>query len=135
MLLYHKLRTEKLETRVTIHTYFAGICKNMWRNQLRKQQLLAYQNWLVDTLETPEISIVDTLTQADQLALYQKHLAKLNPTSTQLLQLFFEGKNMKTIASYMGYTEGYTRKKKHKVKEKLTAMIQNDPMYQEIVGA
>lgn len=134
VVLYHKLRADKLETKVSIHTYFVGICKNMWRTQLRKRQLLAYQNWFVDTFETPENSILDILTQEDQLALYQKYFAKLNPSSSQVLKLFFEGKSMKEIANQMGYSEGYTRKKKHKVKEKLAAMIQNDPVYQEFMA-
>ena len=135
VVLYHKLRVGKLETKVMIHTYFTGICKNMWRNQLRKQQLLAYQNWLIDTLESSDESITDILTQENQQALYQKYYAQLNPTSSQLLRLFLEGKSMKIIASQMGYTEGYTRKKKYKIKEKLIAMIQNDPIYKELMSA
>ncbi len=135
VVLYHKLRTEKLETKVMIDTYFAGICKNMWRNQLRKQQLIAYQNWLVDTSEDTEASILETLLLEDQQALYQKYHAQLNPTSSQLLQLFFEGKNMKTIASYMGYSEGYTRKKKHLIKNRLLQGIQQDPVYEELVAS
>ena len=135
VVLYHKLRAGKLETKVMIHTYFAGICKNMWRNQLRKQQLLAYQNWLVDTLESSDGSIIDILTQENQQALYHKYHSQLNPSSSQLLRLFFEGKNMKMIANQMGYTEGYTRKKKYKIKEKLSTMIQNDPVYKELMSA
>ena len=134
MLLYYKLKHDELIIQVSIHSYFIGTCKNMWRSQLRKQQLVAYSDWIVDQLEDPEVDVLETMTLQNQQALYQKHIAKLNPSSTDLLKQFFDGKSMRDIANTMGYSEGYVRKKKFMIKNQLLQMIQNDQIYEEIVS-
>ena len=134
MVLYYKLKHEELIIQISIHSYFIGTCKNMWRSQLRKQQLVAYNDWILDQLEDPETNVLEAMTLQDQKALYQKYITKLNPSSAQLLKQFFDGKSMRDIANTMGYTEGYVRKKKFMIKNRLLQMIQSDPIYKEIVS-
>ena len=134
MLLYYKLKNKELILQKSIHAYFIGVCKNMWRSQWRKQQLFTYSDWVLEQLEDPEAGIIETMTLQNQQALYQKYIATLSPSNTQLLRLFFEGKSMRDIASSMGYTEGYVRKKKYLIKNRLLQMIQKDPMYEELVN-
>lgn len=134
LLIYRKLRSGEIEIQSSIHSYFIGICNNLWRNQLRKQQILGYKEILVEKIEDQTVSVIDTMSQEDQQNIYQKHKTKLCTNSRQLLGLFFEGKSMRNIAGITGYTEGYARKKKCIVKEKLIQMIQKDPVYQELVA-
>ena len=49
------------------------------------------------------------------------------------MNLVFTGMNMRRIADTMGYSEGYTRKKKYDCKKLLLEMIKNDPKYQELI--
>ncbi|MBW1297806.1 RNA polymerase sigma factor [Aquimarina litoralis] len=134
VLLYHKARSGELETlEASIHAYFIGICKNKWRNQWRKQRILEYQELRENNTLDPSESIVETLTKAHQQDVFQKHFTRLSTSSKQILQLFFEGKSMKDIASRIGFTEGYTRKKKHINKERLIQMVQNDPAFMELM--
>ncbi len=134
LLLYRKLHSGELEIQLSINSYFIGICINLWRNQLRRQQILEYKEIPVETIEDRTISVIDAISEEDQENIYQKHKTQLCANSKQLLGLFFEGKSLRDIAGIMGYTEGYARKKKCMVKEKLILMIQKDPVYQELVA-
>ena len=64
--------------------------------------------------------------------LFKKYYQELNEGSKKLLQLFFEGRSMRDIAMIVGYTEGYTRKKKYRIKKYVTERIQKDPAYKEL---
>ncbi|WP_299190293.1 sigma-70 family RNA polymerase sigma factor [uncultured Aquimarina sp.] len=112
VLLYHKLRSGDIELPISsIETYFIGICKNMWRNKLRKQRRIEHQEINEKNLVDTSDSILTGITKEHQLDLFQKHLNNLSNSSKNVLNLFFEGKSMKDIASSAGYTEGHTRKK------------------------
>jgi len=133
VLIYHKLRNGSLQINSSIHSYFMEVCKNKWRNQLRKQQKVYYNDLLVRQEQDRSELIVNNLTQEDKEQLYYKHVSCLKDDHKNILQLFFEGKSMREIAMITGYTEGYTRKKKFQIKERLLKMIKNDPVYQELV--
>ena len=128
------IKNEELIIQVSIHSYFIGMCKNMWRSQLRKRQLFAYSDWVLDRLEDPQAIVIETMTLQDQQTLYQKYYSKLHPSHTAVLQEFFDGKNTREVANALGYTEGYTRKKKHLIKKQLLAMITKDPIYNELMA-
>lgn len=133
VLVYHKLRNKKLDLQVSADSYFIGVCKNLWKNQLRKQKILTYQESQIDFIPDTSISIIDTMTLRSKQELYQKYFTKLNENNKELLSLFFEGKSMNDIATNIGYTKGYTRKKKYIIKNCLLKMIQSDPVYVELV--
>ncbi|WP_298311011.1 sigma-70 family RNA polymerase sigma factor [uncultured Aquimarina sp.] len=133
VLLYHKLRAGDMELHKFIHTYFIGICKNMWRNQLRKKQMLEYNELLTDGAIDPSDSVMDILTKKHQQNVFNKHFDTLSNTNKSILRLFFEEKSNRDIADITGYSEGYTRKKKCMIKERLQKMVQSDPVYGELV--
>ncbi|WP_299223684.1 sigma-70 family RNA polymerase sigma factor [uncultured Aquimarina sp.] len=133
ILLYNKLHSGDLELHQPIYLYFIGICKNLWRNQLRKQRILEHQEFQIDKIIDPSLTVMDRINQRHQQAVYDKHFTRLNNNSKNVLRLFFEGKSIQDIASNIGCTEGYTRKKKFLIKEHLFRMIQSDPIYHELV--
>ncbi|WP_106790811.1 RNA polymerase sigma factor [Aquimarina sp. Aq78] len=132
VVLYQKLRSGLLELRVPIKTYFYGICKNLWRNRLKKKKkLILDDGWYRFEEETSEPLITDIENQ-EREHLYRKHFQKLSTENKKLLSLFFEGRSMKEISKIIGHSEGYTRKKKFEAKKKLLKMIEKDPMYNEL---
>ncbi|WP_299243564.1 sigma-70 family RNA polymerase sigma factor [uncultured Aquimarina sp.] len=133
VLLYHKLRSGDLELHKSIHIYFIGICKNMWRNQLRKQRISEYYQLCEKSTPDPSDSIIDTLTKKHQQNVFNKHFDTLSNTNKSILRLFFEEKSNRDIANITGCSEGYTRKKKCIIKERLHKMVQSDPIYGELV--
>ena len=40
VIIYQKLKSDSLDINVTLKTYFYAVCKNVWRNQLRKKSKL-----------------------------------------------------------------------------------------------
>ncbi|WP_109299193.1 RNA polymerase sigma factor [Aquimarina sp. AU474] len=134
VVLYQKLRSGLLEIKVPITTYFYGICKNLWRNRLRKKQRLILDDE-ESRFEGVNDTIMNDIENQEREHLYRKHFQKLSIDNKKLLQLFFEGRSMKEISNITGYTEGYTRKKKFMAKKQLLKMIEKDPMYQELVVA
>ncbi|MFD2563670.1 RNA polymerase sigma factor [Aquimarina rubra] len=133
VVLYHKLRAGDLEFQQSLHSYFIGICKNMWRAQFRKKQMLAYDDFVLHKITDPSATVTDKMIHKQQQEVYHKHFTRLGDTSKQILAMFFEGKSMRDIATSTGYTEGYTRKKKCIIKERLLNMVQSDPLYAELV--
>ena len=128
VILYQKLRSGFLELNVSIRTYFYGICKNIWRNRLRKKQKLILEdshNHFQKEIYNP---IFTDIENQDREHLYRKHFQKLSTINKKVLSLFFEGKSMREISKIIGYSEGYTRRKKFEAKNRLLKMIENDPM-------
>lgn len=133
ILLYNQLRYKNLELPyASIHTYFIGICKNLWRNQLRKVKPLEHLE-LIENCTKDETEPIDAIiTRNDQQDLLYKHFNALSATSKKVLTLVFEGKSTKDIANITGYSEGYTRKKRTTSKKSLLELIFKDPLFSEL---
>ncbi|WP_299224194.1 sigma-70 family RNA polymerase sigma factor [uncultured Aquimarina sp.] len=133
ILLYHQLRYKNLELpKASIHSYFIGICKNLWRNQLRKTKPLEHleliENYIQDNLD----SIDDIITRNDQRNLLHKHFSRLTDSNKEMLTMVFDGKSNKDIARITGCSEGYTRKKRTLSRKSLMELIFQDPLFPEL---
>lgn len=132
MLVYQKLNSNSLELECTLATYVFAVCRNLWMNALRKKRKMVFNDTIVDISKDMNESIVETIHTSEKKLLYQKHFANLGSNCRSLLLHFFDGTSMIKISKIMGYSEGYTRKKKFECKEKLLVMIAKDPLYKEL---
>ncbi|WP_299432027.1 sigma-70 family RNA polymerase sigma factor [uncultured Aquimarina sp.] len=132
IVVYCKLCNRELRLNATIDAYFQGVCKNIWRNQLRKHQAVLGYQWIVDTKDNQESCIIENIIQQEQQNLYKKHLSRLNVSRRYLLSLFFDGKNIEEVVKLTGYTPGYIRKKKCESKKMLIQRIAQDPLFSEL---
>jgi RNA polymerase sigma factor (sigma-70 family) len=134
MLIYQKLQANSLEIKnSSVRTYFVGVCKNIWKNRLRRKRKIILDESVIEiNNECINDSIIDDMADKEKQCLYRKYFLKLNESNKKVLYLFFEGKSMKEIANVMGYTEAYTRKKKFQSKKSLLEMIEQDPIYHEL---
>ncbi|MFC5048430.1 RNA polymerase sigma factor [Aquimarina hainanensis] len=130
MVLYQKLNSGIFELTGSIRTYFYGICKNIWRNQLRRKPIFTDGKHMLE--ETTYDSLLADIENQEREQFYKKYFQQLSTDNKQLLYLFFEGKSMKEIAQITGYSEIYTRKKKFLAKKKLLEMMEQDPLYNEL---
>lgn len=131
--LYQKLQNETIHLDNSLNTFFYGVCKNIWRNRLRKKDRMVFNETLVQSYNLAESNqILQEIDDKERAHVYRKHFCNLKPENQKLMSHFFDGKSMKEIASLMGYSEGYTRKKKFRVKKELFTMIENDPLYNEL---
>lgn len=132
VVLYQNLQKDQFEITSSLKTYFYGICKNIWRNKVKKQQRMVFEDTPYTLGRTSQPSIFAELENRDQEALYKKYFGRLSAENQNLLFLYFEGRSMREISELTGYSEGYARKKKYDVKKQLTQMIQEDPFYEEL---
>lgn len=129
---YQKLRAGTLQLECSLGTYVFAVSRNIWMNTLRKRNRV--RSWE----KLPEISIalhntiLEDIHTLERLALYQKYFLKLGENCQRLLGFFFSGKRMSEIANIMGYSEGYSRKKKFECKKRLIEMVEQDPLYEEL---
>lgn len=132
MLVYQKLGNDSLKLECTLATYVFAVCRNLWMNALRKKRKMLLNDTILDISKDMDDSIIETIDKSEKKLLYQKHFANLGSSCKNLLLHFFEGTSMQKISKVMGYSEGYTRKKKFECKEKLLLMIGKDPLYKEL---
>ena len=133
IVLYHQLRYTKLEfPKASIHSYFIGVCKNIWRSQQRKRRPLEHLELIEHQTKDTTASIEDQITKNDQKRLLYKHVNGLTNSHKDVLLLIFEGKSTKDIARITGCTEGYTRKKRALSRKSLLQNIFRDPLFLEL---
>ncbi|MEW7277742.1 sigma-70 family RNA polymerase sigma factor [Aquimarina sp. 2201CG1-2-11] len=132
VLIYQKLKVEQIELYASLQTYFYGICKNIWRNRLRKNNKMVSAEDLLEAVEALDPDIVEEIERNEEAHVYRKHFVNLSEACQKVLNMVFNGKSMRQIAESTGYTEGYARKKKFECKEHLIEMIEKDPLYKEL---
>ncbi len=134
VIVYQKL-TNGMHIDYPIEAYYYGVCKKVWQNRLLKKKRIVYNDFLIQTTqEKDETCILDEIEEKERGYVFQKYVMDLNESSKKLLELFCEGNSMKQIGKVLGFTEGYTRKKKYKIKKQLLQMLKNDSIYQELVN-
>ncbi|WP_299315184.1 sigma-70 family RNA polymerase sigma factor [uncultured Aquimarina sp.] len=133
IVLYQKLKSETLDISCSIHTYFYGICKNIWRTRLRKSGKISCCGAIDDLNLRYTMDSTEDIAQSEREELFRKHFLNLNCKCKQILILFLEGKSMRETGLITGHSEGYTRKKKFECKKKLLEMIEKDSLYSELM--
>lgn len=128
LIMYQKLQANEFGFSSSIETYFYGICKNMWRNTLRKK----LKTSCCGNIKDKDFDITNLIEYNEREHIYRKHFLNLNCKCQQILTMFFEGKSMNQIAMLTNYSEGYVRKKKFNCKKSLMVMIEKDPSYAEL---
>ena len=123
------------QTQYSIHSYFFGICRNLWRKKLRENKKLISSPTFLEDIPYQGNDLISEIHYIEKQQLYLTHFRKLNPSNQRVLHLFFSGKTMREIASTMGYTEAYVRKKKFEIKKKLLSMIEKDPKYSKLFSS
>ncbi len=133
IIIYQKLTKGMIELNCSVHTYFYSICKNVWRNRLRKNDKLEIHDDIVSISNSIVSDINDDIERGDREHIYRKHFMKLDGKCRSLLSLLFEGKSAREVATALNYSEIYVRKKKFGCKECLLRMIRQDPIYKELI--
>jgi len=111
--------------------YLFSVCRYIWWRQRKKKHRSAV------TLDEVERFAVDenleaTFAENEKKKLFQEKLAEMGRECRQVLLDFFAGTPLKDIATRMGYTEDYIKKKNKTCKERLAALVRNDQRYQEL---
>ncbi len=128
---YHKSNRENFQLRTSFFGYLRAVCQKLWWRQLKKKHRSDI------TFEGKEgflfsEDIEPLAEEAEKWILFQQKMAMLGKDCRQVLEGFFRGVKLKTIAAKMGYTDKYIKWKKYKCKEKLIELIKADRRYREL---
>ncbi len=133
IVLYRKIKDEKLNLTCSVNTYFYSICRYLWLKQLNKQKLDLSDDYNIDENIEIDDDFELLVLENEKFKLYQEHFIKLPDDCKKLLKLFIENLSIKEIAQQMDFTENYTKKRKFMCKEYLVNNVQNDPKYKELL--
>ncbi|HLP96348.1 MAG TPA: sigma-70 family RNA polymerase sigma factor [Saprospiraceae bacterium] len=111
--------------------YLMGIARFIWlRLQKKNARVEVTSDWqeryvVDDSLEQQAVEV-------EKHNLYREMFARLGVDCREVLQRYFNRERLNTIASDLGYTEDYIKKKNKVCKEKLMEFIQSDARYREL---
>lgn len=111
--------------------YLMGIGRFIWLRQLKK-------NSRTEVTSSPEerydidADLELQVFELEKRNLYREKFEQLGPDCKQLLQRFFDREPLQSIATDMGFTADYVKKKNKVCKDKLIEAIQKDRRFNEI---
>lgn len=132
--LYNQSKTKGLVLTCPFDAYFFLLCKRKWLNELKKsvnkEVTIKDENVSID--KDVEKLVIETEVQDEKQALFDEMFEKLGKKCQEVLQLSFVTKTMEEVASKMGVTYGYIRKKKSLCTGQLTELIQQSNRYKSL---
>lgn len=115
-------------------TYFYGICRNLIGNRLKKR---SSQHVTIDEdmkyREDGDNNAQVLLEDVERHRLFHRAFRRLGVDCQRLLELSFDDVRPENIMSALGIdSNDYFRRRKYLCKEKLTQLIQSDPVFKEL---
>jgi RNA polymerase sigma factor (sigma-70 family) len=126
---YNQAKYKSLQLSCPFEPFLLLVCKRKWLNELKKRTVLQVTNNEDDLLNVGE----DVFLQADELAekqeqsqIYLKMFEKLSERCKEIITLALSDEHQEKIASQLGVTYGYLRKKKSECISSLIQMIKSE---------
>ncbi|MEL6926123.1 MAG: hypothetical protein AAFO94_18925, partial [Bacteroidota bacterium] len=108
-----------------------SICKRIWLRKLsRNRNKSVALTAAMDIGE--EADWEEQWLRTRKWTLFQAKFKELADECRKVLQMLFNGKSGKEIATSMGYSEEYAKRKKYKCKQHLAGLIKQDPEYKTL---
>lgn len=132
LILFQNSTKEQFELRVATCTYLYSIARNKW---LRNVRTFDRRTSIEQLDNTPaEIALQDNDEQKQRQRLLLKHLGNIGAKCERMLQLFFEGVPGEQIATELEFSSyEYYRVAKTRCIDNLKKLIQQDPMFKELI--
>lgn len=127
--IYNQAKYKKLVLSCPFEPFLLLVCKRKWLNEIKKRAILPVTNNEDDLLSVSE----DVFLQADELAekqeqsqLYLRMFKKLSDRCKEIITLSLSDEHQEKVASQLGVTYGYLRKKKSECISSLVQMIKSE---------
>ncbi len=133
IIVYRKIRDERLELSCKFGTYLYAICKNVWIQERKKYQLhrekLNHQPLVVNDPGPDE----DPLLQNHLTELFNRHFNELSQDCQKILTMFFNNHSVEEIRESMNYKDlHHAADRKYRCKKSLIKRIINDPLFKRL---
>lgn len=132
LVIYKKVSQSSLELTTSFHIFLFSVCKRIWLKKLKRKshkKEVALDEFWEDSFEE---NFEEKFITSRKWALYHKKFQSLAEECRKVLQMLFNGRSGKEIASTMNYSEDYAKRKKYKCKLHLTKLIRNDAEYKHL---
>lgn len=129
--IYNQASEKKLELTCPFDAYFFLLCKRKWLNELKKtahKEVTINEEVLYKDDDAQELAF-ETDVFGEKEALFTEMFQKLGTACKELLTATFKIKSMEEVASSLGVTYAYARKKKSLCIGKLTELVQGSPKF------
>ncbi|WP_435263956.1 RNA polymerase sigma factor [Tenacibaculum sp. nBUS_03] len=132
--IYSQATHQKLQLTCPFDAYFFLLCKRKWLNELKKtaSKKVTITNEFIFKEEEVEDLIFETSTFEQKQAVFNTMFDKLGKACKDLLKTSFKIKSMETVASTLGISYAYARKKKSQCIGKLTKLIKESSSYNQL---
>jgi RNA polymerase sigma factor (sigma-70 family) len=111
IILCRKLKDPGFELTSKLSTYLFGICRFVWKDELKKKKPLTPIDPVTGVGSPDESEVASLVEQEDNARLAEKILNELGERCRELLLLFYNGGlKLKEIAAKMGYSSENTAK-------------------------
>ena len=132
IVLFKKLRKDKIRLYVNFSTYFIGICKTIHRFKKSEKNIIIdnSDNYLVEEKE-----IEDLYKESKEFRLYRKYFGELKPRQQEILLASFSGKSYDELYQKFGYKNADVLKTEtNRIKKRLMDKITADPEFKKYNG-
>lgn len=129
--IYNQASQKQLKLTCPFDAYFFLLCKRKWLNELKKtahKEVTINEEVLYKGDDAQELAF-ETDVFSEKQALFAEMFNKLGNTCKELLAATFKIKSMEEVATSLGVTYAYARKKKSLCIGKLTKMVQGSPKF------
>ena len=133
VIVFKKIKDNRLRIDCALGTYVYGICKYLWLNRLKSMGKIEAFDADFLKLQDPADDALDIIERSERKSLVHKYLLKLGEGCQEILLMFFGGYSLREIANQKELTEGYTRKRKFLCQRKLIELTEKDPTFKEIL--
>lgn len=132
--IYNQASEKKLQLTCPFDAYFFLLCKRKWLNELKKssnKEVTINEEVLSKDDDAQELAF-ETSVFGEKQALFTEMFQKLGDACKDLLKATFKIKSMEEVASSLGVTYAYARKKKSLCIGKLTKLVQESPKFNQL---
>jgi len=132
--IYNQAKNKSLKLTCPFDAYFFLLCKRKWLNELKKnnnKEVTINEDVLSKGDDAHELALQTELFGEKQ-ALFNEMFGKLGSACRDLIKATFKIKSMEEVATSLGVTYAYARKKKSLCIGQLTKLVQESPKFNQL---
>jgi RNA polymerase sigma factor (sigma-70 family) len=132
LVIYRKIKENKLNLYVAFGTYLYAVAKKIWQNELKRRTQKACSIDECNDLHDVD-DIEEDLIKNEKHKLVWEHFEKLSKDCQKIIKLFIDGHTITEVTAIMKYSsEQHTKNRRLRCKNSLITHIINDPQFKEL---
>jgi RNA polymerase sigma factor (sigma-70 family) len=132
MVIYRKIKEERLNLYVSFGTYLYAVAKKIWQNELKRK---AQKNCSIDDCDdlNSDDDIEIDLIKNEKHKLVWRHFENLSKDCQKIIKMFIDGHSISEVTKTMNYSsEQHTKNRRLRCKNSLITHIISDPQFKEL---